>query len=120
MIAVFTKYDQFKREVRMKLEDRHSDPVTNFDDEMENIFNQHYLAALRGPPPFIRLESKNVVRQLSLHYANFCAVEMHKPSQRCTGLIEMTAKALSSGVSFILLAIQKGNLELNIRRAVEW
>jgi hypothetical protein len=58
VIAVFTKYDQFKREVRMKLEDRHCDPGTNIDDEVEGIFNQHYLAGLRGSPLFIRLESE--------------------------------------------------------------
>jgi hypothetical protein len=63
VIAVFTKYDQFKREVRMKLEDRHRNSETNIDDEVENIFNQHYLANLRGPPPFIRLESESLVNQ---------------------------------------------------------
>jgi hypothetical protein len=71
VIAVFTKYDQFKREVRMKLEDRHCDPETNIDDEVENIFNQHYLAGLRGPPPFIRLESEDFVHRLNMYYANF-------------------------------------------------
>ena len=71
MIAVFTKYDQFKREARMKLEDQHCDPGTNIDDEVENIFKQHYLAALRGPPPFIRLESKDFVHQVNMYYANF-------------------------------------------------
>jgi len=46
---------------------------------------------------------------------------MHKHGQRCTGLIEATANALSGGaVALILLAIQKGNLELNITRAVKW
>jgi hypothetical protein len=54
-----------------------------------------------------------------MHYANFCAVEMHKSGQHCTGLIEMTAKALSGGVALILLSIQKGNMELNIKYAVE-
>jgi uncharacterized protein (DUF952 family) len=36
-------------------------------------------------------------------------------------LIETTANALHSGaVSLILLAVQKDNLELNIKLAVEW
>jgi hypothetical protein len=52
--------------------------------------------------------------------ADFCLVEMHKLGQRCTGLIEITAKALSGRVMLILLAIQKENLELNVKRAVEW
>jgi len=102
VIAVFTKHDHFKREVKMKLEDQHREPGTNVDDEVENMFSQHYLASLRGPPPFIRLE------------------KMHKPGQSCTGLIEITAKALSNGVVLILLAIQQDNLEVNIKRAVEW
>ena len=36
-------------------------------------------------------------------------------------LIEMTANALSGGaVALILLSVQKDNLELNIKQAVEW
>ena len=120
VIAVFTKYDQFKREVRMKLEDRHCDPGTNIDDEVEGIFNQHYLACLRSSPLCIRLESEDFSNQLDMYYANLCPVEMHKPGQHCRGLIEMTAQTLSSGVALILLAIQRNNLELNIKYAVRW
>ena len=58
MIAVFTKYDQFKRNIKMKLEDEDRDPERYLDSEAENIFKQHYLASLNGPPPFIRLESE--------------------------------------------------------------
>jgi hypothetical protein len=68
VIAVFTKYDQFRREVRMKLEDqrRDSDPLsrTDLDAEMENIFNENYLANLGGSPPFLRLESENFINAL--------------------------------------------------------
>jgi hypothetical protein len=39
---------------------------------------------------------------------------MNRQDQRCTDLIEATAKAL------MLLTVQKGNMELNINRAVEW
>ena len=60
MIAVFTKYDQFKREIKMKLEDQDRDPA-HVDDDMENIFNEHFLATLEGSPPFVRLESKDFV-----------------------------------------------------------
>jgi hypothetical protein len=50
---------------------------------------------------------------------NFDVVEMHRPSQQCTGLIEMTADALSENVvAIMLLAVQKGNLELSIKMAV--
>jgi len=58
VIAIFTKYDQFKREIRMKLEDQCRDPATELEAEVESIFNQYFLASLTGPPPFICLESK--------------------------------------------------------------
>ena len=59
VIAVFTKYDQFKRNIKMKLEDEGRDPEIDLDAEAENIFKQQYLASLNGPPPFIRLESED-------------------------------------------------------------
>jgi len=103
VIAVFTKFDQFKLDIEMKLEDEGRDPETDLDAEVERVFEQHYLANLRGSPQFVRLE------------------RMNKPGQRCTELIEKTANALSgSVVALMLLAIQKDDLELNIRRAVKW
>ena len=57
MIAVFTKYDQFKRDVGMKLEDQDRDSAL-LDDEMERIFNKEFLANLKGTPPSVRLESE--------------------------------------------------------------
>ena len=57
VIAVFTKYDQFKRDIKMKLEDEGRDPDTHFDTEVESVFNRYYLASLSGPPPFVLLES---------------------------------------------------------------
>jgi hypothetical protein len=62
VIAVFTKYDQFKRDMKMKLEDQHRDSAL-LDDEMESIFMKHYLANLEGSTPFVRLESEDVVNQ---------------------------------------------------------
>ena len=59
VIAVFTKFDQFKRDIMMKLEDEGHDQEIDLDAEVENIFNQHYLASLNGPPPYIRLESED-------------------------------------------------------------
>ena len=63
VIALFTKYDQFKRDIKMKLEDESRDPEMDLHAEVETIFNQHYLAGLSGPPspPFIRLESEGHV-----------------------------------------------------------
>jgi len=44
---------------------------------------------------------------------------MHKPSQKCTELVEKTANELSSDVvAGMLIAIQKENLELSIKQAV--
>jgi hypothetical protein len=57
MIAVFTKYDQFRRDIEIKLEDEDRDQETQLDVEVESVFNQYYLDSLTGPPPFIRLES---------------------------------------------------------------
>jgi len=47
---------------------------------------------------------------------------MHKPGQRCTDLIEMTANRLSSDVvALMLMAVQKdNNLELSIKYAIQW
>ena len=60
VVAVFTKFDQFRRNIRMELEDEGGDPGTDLrlNTEVENMFNQRYLAKLNGPPPFIRLESE--------------------------------------------------------------
>jgi len=86
----------------MQLEDEQRD-LALLNDEAENIFNEHYLANLSGPPPFVCLE------------------EMHKPGQRCTALLEKTADALSSNVvALMLLSVQKDSLELNIQLAVKW
>ena len=57
-IVVFTKFDQFKRDIQMKLQDEGRDPEMSLNDEVETIFNQHYLTQLDGPPPYVRLESE--------------------------------------------------------------
>jgi hypothetical protein len=62
VIAVFTKFDQFRRDIMMKLEDQHRDPAL-LNDEMEWIFSKQFLANLKGPPPFVRLESEDFVNQ---------------------------------------------------------
>jgi hypothetical protein len=56
-----------------------------------------------------------------MYYADFCRIGMHRHGQRCTDLLEITTDALSGGaVALILLAIQKDNLELNIKQAIKW
>jgi hypothetical protein len=61
-IAVFTKYDQFRCDIMIKLEYQHYDPVL-LNDEMETIFSKHFLANLKGPPPLVCLESEGFVNQ---------------------------------------------------------
>ena len=59
MLAVFTKYDQFKRNIKMKLEDEGRDSIIDVHAEAERVFHQYYLGALSGHPPFVRLESED-------------------------------------------------------------
>jgi hypothetical protein len=67
VIAVFTKRDQFRREVKMKLEDQRDGEVDQLllDREMKEIFNKHYLANLGEAPRFICLESEDFTDQLA-------------------------------------------------------
>jgi hypothetical protein len=61
VIAVFTKFDQFRRDVMMKLEDKDGNPddPALLDAEMERIFNEEFLTNLKGSPPIVRLESES-------------------------------------------------------------
>jgi hypothetical protein len=63
VIAIFTKYDQFRRDIGFRLEDQKLEPAL-LDTEVERIFKQEYLAKLRGSAPFVRLESESFVDQL--------------------------------------------------------
>ena len=46
---------------------------------------------------------------------------MQKHGQQCADLIEITANALSGGtVTLMLVAIQRDNLELNLKQAIRW
>jgi hypothetical protein len=67
VIAVFTKRDQFRREVKMKLEDQHGSEVDQalIDREMKEIFDKYYLAKLGEAPRFVCLESEYFVNQLA-------------------------------------------------------
>ncbi|KXN80862.1 hypothetical protein AN958_07084 [Leucoagaricus sp. SymC.cos] len=103
LIAVFTKYDQFKDDIEIRLED---DGVANWKTEApteaERVFQEEYLGKLGETPQFVRLES------------------MHEAGKRCTELLEKTANALSDDVvAVMLLAVQRGNLELSVKRAVK-
>jgi hypothetical protein len=65
VIAVFTKYDQYKRNIKMKLEDQGIDTDTaRLNAEMESVFKEQFLAHLMGSPPFVRLESEDFIGQI--------------------------------------------------------
>ena len=61
VIALFTKYDQFKLDIKMKLEDDYDHPDVDINVKVKRVFEQHYLASLSGPPPFICLEGEDFV-----------------------------------------------------------
>ena len=63
VIAVFTKYDQFKCDIRVKLEDRSGGKTCitpqDVDNEAEKIFQDQYWNVIRGKSPkCVRLQSK--------------------------------------------------------------
>jgi len=62
VIAVFTKYDQFKIDVEMRVEDW-GYPPDHLSIEMEKIFKQQYLSYLKKDTPFVRLEREDFVNQ---------------------------------------------------------
>jgi hypothetical protein len=79
VIAVFTKYEQFRREIMMKLEDQQGDTAL-LDTEVEKIFQEQYLANLKGSPRFVRLESEGFVHQLA-------CIALISILQKCTSLV---------------------------------
>ncbi|KAH9166176.1 hypothetical protein EDB89DRAFT_1857670 [Lactarius sanguifluus] len=101
VIAVFTKYDQFRRNVQIHVEDFGS-PDDDVSDVAEKRFQEHYVNPLGDDVRFVRLE------------------QMHKQSLGCDKLIETTAAALNDDiVGLMLLAVQRGNLELSVKRALQ-
>ena len=72
VIAVFAKYDQFKRNIKMNLEDEGRDSGTDLDIEVERMFNDHYLANLGGTPRFVRLEGEHFLHQVHTHHNFSC------------------------------------------------
>ncbi|KAF8960039.1 hypothetical protein BDZ97DRAFT_1357343 [Flammula alnicola] len=101
VIAVFTKYDQFKLNVEMELED-HGDPDGLGTAAPERRFLEHYLCHLGDGARFVQLE------------------RMHKLDGSCKNLIEETAGALNEDVlALMLVAVQTMNIELSVKLAVE-
>ncbi|KAH9171506.1 hypothetical protein EDB89DRAFT_2096926 [Lactarius sanguifluus] len=100
VIAVFTKYDQFRRNVRIDMED-YGNPNDRVSEVAEKLFQEHYLHPLGDGVGFVRLE------------------QMHIQNRRCDDLIEKTTTALNDDtVAVMLLVVQKSNLNLSVKTAL--
>ncbi|KAF8125484.1 hypothetical protein EV363DRAFT_1299212 [Boletus edulis] len=103
---VFTKYDQFKRDIKIKVAMRSGGgrlTAKDVDGEVEKVFQEQYWDVVKDESPrYVRLE------------------KMHKVGERCDALITETSNALSTNVAtLMLLAIQRGNLEISVKMAME-
>ncbi|KAH9033842.1 hypothetical protein EDB84DRAFT_1676291 [Lactarius hengduanensis] len=101
VIVLFTKYDQFRRNVQIHVEDFGS-PDDNVLDVEDKQFQEHYLGPLGEDIRYVRLE------------------KMHMQNMRCDKLIETTAAALDDDiVGLMLFAVQRGNLKLSVKTALK-
>lgn len=119
IIAVFTKHDQFLRNVAIDLED-YGNPFSNtVSEEAEGQYKEHYLRHLGDGARFLRLGSPFVVKCAG-PYANPLVKEMHKPETRCHSLLRETVNALNEdAVALMLWTVQRKDLKLSITVAVE-
>jgi GTPase SAR1 family protein len=100
VIAVFTKYDQFLHNVEMHLVDYPNEycPGITVSEAAEKQFQEHYLHPLGDAVRYVRLE------------------KMHRQNTHCHDLIKKTAAGLNDDtVALMLLAVQRGNLELSVK-----
>jgi len=80
VIAVFTKYDQFLRNVEMHLFDYPEEyPDSNVSEVAEKLFQERYLHPLGNDVRFVRLESRFRVK-----YQGYMPIDIW---QKCTGKI---------------------------------
>jgi len=101
VIAVFTKHDQFLRNVKMDVSDD-PDKYRNrsVSEVAEEAFQEHYLHPLGDDVAYVRLE------------------KMHVNGNHCADLVEETAAALNDdAVMLMLSAVQWGNVELSVKLA---
>ncbi|KAH9008681.1 hypothetical protein EDB84DRAFT_1425992 [Lactarius hengduanensis] len=91
VIAVFTKYDQFRRNVQIHVDDFGS-PDDDVLDVAEKRFREHYVSPLGEDVRFVRLE------------------QMHKQSLGCDKLIETTAAALNDDMVGLMLWLCRGEI----------
>jgi hypothetical protein len=115
---VFTKYDQFLLNVEMHLADYTNEYLdSNISEVVEKQFQEHYLHPLGDNVRFVQLESE-FQATCQVHML-MCFEEMHRQNRGCNDLIEKTAAALNEDiVTLMLLAVQRGNLELCVKTAL--
>jgi hypothetical protein len=115
---VFTKYDQFLRNVEMQVSDYPSEyPDGNVTEAVGKLFREHYLDPLGEDVKYVQLESGS--RVLCQDCMLMLPAEMHKQTGCCGDLLEKTAMSLDKDtVALMLLAVQKGNLELSVKVAL--
>jgi hypothetical protein len=69
VIAVFTKYDQFRLDIEMNLQDGGcSDSEQEAPAEAKRVFKEHYLDNLGVAPEFVCLESEVLERRPALSH----------------------------------------------------
>jgi hypothetical protein len=96
VIAVFTKYDQFRRDMVLRLEDQGIETSTDevlLNAEVEKTFNEQYLANLTESAPVVRLESKKYVNQLACTRGTLIPVpqECTSPAKSVLSLLKRLA-----------------------------
>ena len=83
---------------------------------VEKKFQEHYLHPLGDQVRYVRVESG--FRVECQGYLLMIFAEMHRQEKRCDDLIEKTAAALNDDIKLMLLAAQRGNLELSVKTAL--
>jgi hypothetical protein len=92
-------------------------PDSNVSEVAEKQFQEHYLHPLGDDVRYVRLESEFRVKCQG--YVLMFLAEMHMQNRRCDDLIEKTAATLNDDiVTLMLLAVQRGNLELSVKVAL--
>ena len=118
---MFTKYDQFLRNVEMHLLDYPSDyPDSSVSEAAARQFQDHYLHPLGDDVRYVRLESRCGVECQSYELTSeYCSTEMHRHNAHYDDLIEKTAVALNEdAVALMLVAVRNNNLKLSVKVAL--
>ena len=118
---MFTKYEQFLRNVEMHMVDFPSDYAdSKVSEAAKRQFEEHYLHPLGDDDRYVQLESGFRVKCKGYKLTpQCCLTEMHRQNGHCNDLIEKTAAALNEdAVALMLSAVQNGNLELSVKVAL--